>query len=128
MPDLSELLDWLDKRAQPNSGIRYEVASFDLETGRAHQSRVELHAEDADFIVKHFHGRGAADLAAVLRTRPAASTMEGWRLVPEEYTYEMNVAFCKAAFLNTESMDAVAFGAAYDAMLAAAPIPPDVMK
>jgi triphosphoribosyl-dephospho-CoA synthetase len=62
---LRELATWLEKRAQPDSGIRYEAGSHSNTNGVRHRlARVELYGRDADFIAKHFHGKGAADLAA----------------------------------------------------------------
>lgn len=60
---VAELAAWLRKRGLPDSGIRYYGQSFNPETGHTQSSRVELHAEDADFIAKHMHGNGATTLA-----------------------------------------------------------------
>ena len=70
------LLAWLDKRGQPDSGIRYEAGSHSNTRGVRHSiARVELHGSDADFIAKHFHGEGARALAAALRSQPE----DGWQ-------------------------------------------------
>jgi hypothetical protein len=61
-----KLVAWLQKRGQPDSGMRYEGQSYDLATGRTIASRVELHGTDADFIAKHFHGQGARELSTAI--------------------------------------------------------------
>lgn len=68
------LIDWLDSRGHPDSGIVWEGHGYDFESGRLRHSRVELRGSDADFIAKHFHGQGARDLADALRR--AISTSE----------------------------------------------------
>ncbi len=81
-----DLITWLHKRGEPDSGIRY--ASNDSFTGRA---RVELHGTDASFVADHFHGEGARQLAAVLAATLASNSPgipNGWTVVPSDVTAE----------------------------------------
>lgn len=76
------------------------------------------------------NARIAAELLA-LRTRPAASTMEGWRFMPEEPTEAMLEAAEFEQINPTPRRYKNALDRAfhiYRAMLATAPIPPEVMK
>lgn len=59
----TELIEWLRHRGEPDSGIRYEARNPHSGERISH---VELHGSDADFIVNHFHGQGARDLADAL--------------------------------------------------------------
>ena len=80
---VSELLAWLAKRAAPDAGIDYEGGEFNWETLGSRRSRVTLWGSDADFIVEHFHGAGAAALLAALDARrtptPVTEDMGDWR-------------------------------------------------
>lgn len=61
-----ELIAWLMKRAAPDSGIDYAHTWYSEATSRQHPSRVTIFGDDAEFIAKHFHGKGAAVLASTL--------------------------------------------------------------
>jgi hypothetical protein len=64
MADLDELAlleAWLLKRSQPDSGIQYESRDAFTE-----DACTILQGPDATFVAKHFHGAGAAALAAAI--------------------------------------------------------------
>ena len=63
---LTVLIDWLQQRAMPNSGIDYLAAEVGHGTTRGRQARVTVYGTDATFVVDHLHGKGARDLAAAL--------------------------------------------------------------
>lgn len=70
------LIDWLRKRAMPDSGIHYKSDHFD--TG----AYVELHGQDAKFVASHFHGAGATQLADALEKIAALASPQ-----VERYTW-----------------------------------------
>lgn len=68
------LIAWLRKRGEPDSGIRYRGRhTLHDEDGSPTihvDAKVELHGTDADFVAKHFHGKGARELADALSPIP----------------------------------------------------------
>lgn len=91
--DIPGLIEWLRKRAEPNSGIRYESRSI------YGQPWVELFGTDATFVAEHFHGQGAAKLADCLAAlRPAADPKaEGVLTVSDEQFEELKSALSQPA-------------------------------
>lgn len=65
------LIAWLRKRAEPDSGIRYQS------NGHGGIPHVELTGSDATFVKDNFHGKGARDLADALDSLLAASKARG---------------------------------------------------
>lgn len=100
---LKQLADWLDRRGQPNSGIRYAGQNYDLNSGRLEFSRVELRGADADFIYANFHGDGArkmhAELAALIE---AAEALVGVVKIADRNTDEFIRARTTLAALETK--------------------------
>lgn len=62
--EASELIAWLEERSKPDSGIRYGDNSSGV-------AEATFSGYDAAFVAEHFHGRGAARLACLLRTLSA---------------------------------------------------------
>ena len=145
MSPLADLVAWLKKRGEPDSGINYQGPYYahdeDGSPTIPRQARVELHGSDADFIAKHFHGAGARDLAAALLTaiepvaaspgvpdgmaRLQGSVPEGWKLVPVEPTEAMMNAAPASYSSSFMAIWPKICGDIYRALLAAAPASPE---
>jgi hypothetical protein len=77
--EAGELIAWLEERSKPDSGIRYGDNSSGV-------AEATFSGYDAAFVAEHFHGRGAARLACLLRTLSADNA----RLREEEARHHLS--------------------------------------